>query len=90
MKNKEELLIKQAKEGYTVCYIDQCPLHNQCLRWLVGQHVPHTASTYRCVNPHFEGVATVDCPMYRNDQKVRFAKGMTSIATTRRYASPKV
>ena len=51
MKNKEELLIKQAKEGYTVCYIDQCPLHNQCLRWLVGQHVPHTASTYRCVNP---------------------------------------
>ena len=43
MKNKEELLIKQAKEGYTVCYIDQCPLcyidqcplHNQCLRWLV-------------------------------------------------------
>ena len=31
MKNKEELLIKQAKEGYTVCYIDQCPLHNQCL-----------------------------------------------------------
>ena len=41
MKNKEELLIKQAKEDYTVCYIDQCPLHNQCLRWLVGQHVPH-------------------------------------------------
>ena len=36
MKNKEELLIKQAKEGYTVCYIDQCPLHNQCLRWLVN------------------------------------------------------
>jgi hypothetical protein len=31
MKNKEELLIKQAKEGYTVCYVDQCPLHNQCL-----------------------------------------------------------
>ena len=81
MKNKEELLIKQAKEGYTVCYIDQCPLHNQCLRWLVGQHMPQTASTYRCVNPHFEGVATADCPMYRNDQKVRFAKGMMNIFT---------
>ena len=82
MKNKEELLIKQAKEGYTVCYIDQCPLHNQCLRWLVGQHVPHTASTYRCVNPHFEGVATAACPMYRNDQKVRFAKGMMKTFTS--------
>ena len=47
MKNKEELLIKQAKEGYTVCYIDQCPLRNQCLRWLVGQHVPHKFSFIR-------------------------------------------
>lgn len=35
-----------------------------------------TDSTYRCVNPHFEGVATDECPLYRNDQKVRFAKGM--------------
>ena len=70
MKNKEELLIKQAKEGYTVCYIDQCPLHNQCLRWLVGRHVPRTASTNRCVNPHFEGVATADCPMYRNGSRL--------------------
>ena len=39
-------------------------------------------STYRCVNPHFEGVATKDCPMYRSDQKVRFAKGMTNIFTS--------
>ena len=81
MKIKEELLIKQAKEGYTVCYADQCPLHNHCLRWLVGQHVPTTRSSYHCVNPHFEGVASDDCPMYRNDQKVRFAKGMLHIFT---------
>ena len=76
MNMKQELLIKQAKEGYTVCYVESCPLRNHCLRWLTGQHVPNTRSTYHCVNPHFEGVATTDCPMYRNDQKVRFAKGM--------------
>ena len=35
----------------------------------------------KCVNPHFEGVATADCPMYRNDQKVCFAKGMMNIFT---------
>ena len=75
----KELLIEKAKVGYTVCYQDQCPLCQQCLRWQVGQHVPNTASTYRCVNPHFEGVTTDNCPMYRNDQKVRFAKGMTHI-----------
>ena len=75
----KELLIEKAQEGYTVCSQDQCPLRTQCLRWQVGQYVPNTASTYRCVNPHFEGVATDNCPMYRNDQKVRFAKGMIHI-----------
>jgi len=82
MNIKEELLIKQAQEGYTVCYIENCPLRDHCLRWLVGQHLPNTASTYRCVNPHFEGVATAECPMCRNDQKVRFAKGMTHTFTS--------
>ena len=78
----KELLIEKAKEGYTVCYADQCPLRTLCLRWLVGQHVPNTYSSYRCVNPHFERVATSECPMYRNDQKVRFAKGMTQTFTS--------
>ena len=82
MNIKEELLIKQAQEGYTVCYIESCPLRDHCLRWIVGQHLPNTASTYRCVNPHFEGVATAECPMCRNDQKVRFAKGMTHTFTS--------
>ena len=77
----KELLIKKAQEGYTVCYVDECPLRNQCLRWLVGQHMPQTCNSYRCVNPHFEGVATTECPMYRSDQKVRYAKGMTRIFT---------
>ena len=78
---ENELLIKKAHEGYTVCYAEQCPLRQQCLRWQVGQHVPNSDSTYRCVNPHFEGVATTGCSMYRDDQKVRFAKGMTHIFT---------
>ena len=82
MSVEKELLIEKAHEGYTVCYVDECPLRQQCLRWLVGQHVPNSASTYRCVNPHFEDVATKDCPMYRSDQKVRFAKGMTRIFTS--------
>ena len=77
----KELLIKKAQEGYTVCYVDACPLRTQCLRWQVGPHVPNTHSTYRCVNPHFEGVASTECPMYRSDQKVRFARGMLHIFT---------
>lgn len=81
MNIEKELLIQKAKEGYTICCIESCPLHNHCLRWLVGQHVPNTASTYRCVNPNYEGVATSNCPICRNDQKVCFAKGMQHIFT---------
>ena len=77
----KELLFEKAKEGYTVCYADTCPLRTHCLRWLVGQQMPHTYSAYRCVNPHFEGVATAECPLYRSDQKIRFAKGMTHTFT---------
>ena len=66
----KELLIEKAKEGYTVCYVDECPLRTQCLRWQVGPHVPNTHSTYSCVNPHFEGVATAECPMYRNGSRL--------------------
>ena len=75
---EKELLIEKANEGYTVCYQDQCPLRTQCLRWQVGQHVPNTVCTYRCVNPHFEGVATDNCPMYRSDQKVRSISSTTT------------
>ena len=78
---EKELLIEKAKNGYTVCYQNQCPSHTQCLRWQVGQYIPDTNCTYNCVNPHFEAVATTNCPMYRNDQKVRFAKGMTHTFT---------
>ena len=79
MEIKKELLIEKAKEGYTVCYMKNCPLRDHCLRWLTGQYVPSSHSTYRCVNPNYEGVATADCPMYRSDQKARFAKGMLHI-----------
>ena len=86
MNIKEELLIKQAQEGYTVCYIESCPLRDHCLRWLVGQHLPNSASTYRCVNPHFESVATAECPMCRNEALP--IAPTTSNTATARASSP--
>ena len=79
---QEELFYNQAKNGYTVCYTENCPLRTKCLRWLVGQQMPDTAETYRCVNPHFKDVATAECPLFRSAQKVRFAKGMLHIFTS--------
>lgn len=74
--NEKEIFKNQAKNGYTVCYVENCPLRDGCLRWLVGQQMPQTAETYRCVNPNYEGVGSQQCSQYRNSQKARFAKGM--------------
>ena len=76
MIKNQALFIRQARSGYTVCYAADCPLRQQCLRWKVGQQMPPSVSTYHCVNPKHASVATDKCPLYRNDQKVRFAKGM--------------
>lgn len=80
-KEDKNLMIQKATSGYTVCFNEQCPLHGQCLRWQVGQVTPHDEKECKCVNPHFEGVATDHCPMFRSNEKVRWAKGMTNIFT---------
>jgi len=75
----QELFRKTAENGYMVCFAEQCPKKGQCLRWMVGQQMPDTRSSYHCVNPRFQGVATEQCPLFRKGEKVRFAKGMLHI-----------
>lgn len=82
MMNEKELFKYQAENSYTVCFAEHCPLHEQCLRWKVGQQMPNSVSTYRCVNPNYDGVATQQCSQYRNARKVRFAKGMLHTFTS--------
>ena len=76
---EQEIFRTKAKEGYTVCFAEQCPLREQCLRFLVGQYIPDTKSTYHCVNPRYQDVATERCTLFRNSEKVKFAKGMKNI-----------
>ena len=70
----KELLIKKAKEGYTVCYVDECPLRTQCLRWQVGR---------MCPTP----IAPTDVSI--RTSRVWRLLNVRCIATTRRCASPK-
>ena len=76
---EQEIFAEKARNGYTVCYAEQCPLRERCLRWKVGQQMPDTTSFYHCVNPRFEGVATEHCSLFRSTEKVKFAKGMMHI-----------
>ena len=74
-----EIFKKKAADGYVVCFAEQCPKREQCLHWKVGQQMPDTKSVYSCVNPHFSGVGTDDCQLFRSSEKKRFAKGMKNI-----------
>lgn len=79
MMNEKEIFKEKAVSGYTVCFAAQCPLKDRCLRWKVGQQMPDTQSSYHCVNPHYQGVATEHCPLFRQSEKVQFAQGMMHI-----------
>ncbi len=70
---------EQATKGYPVCYSEQCPKKEHCLRWKVGQFMPDTKSIYNCVNPHCKGVGSEGCPQYRCSKKVKMARGMKHI-----------
>ena len=76
---EENLFREKAAAGYVVCSAEQCPMKTHCLRWLVGQQMPDTTMSYSCVNLRYQGVATEQCPLYRNSEPARFARGMTHI-----------
>lgn len=76
---EKERFIEKAQEGYMVCFAEQCPQHEQCLRWKVGQVMPDTVGRYTCVNPHHKEAGTAQCQEYRPAEKLRMAKGMTHI-----------
>ena len=79
MMKEQEIFKEKAVSGYTVCFAAQCPLKDRCLRWKVGRQMPDTKSSYHCVNPHYQDVATAHCPLYRQSEKVQFAQGMMHI-----------
>jgi hypothetical protein len=79
MMKEQEIFKEKAVSGYTVCFAAQCPLKDRCLRWKVGQQMPDTKSSYHCVNPHYQDVATEHCPLFRQSEKVQFAQGMMHI-----------
>ena len=60
---------------YLVCFIDQCPLHDQCLRWLVGQYADPTPLAHNAINPRNPKIGGGQCTMYRNCERVLMKRG---------------
>ena len=71
----QELLRRKAPH-YLPCYIDQCPLHENCLHWLIGPEVDADNLNVVCVNPTNPKVNSSNCPLYREARKGVYARGM--------------
>ena len=64
MKQKEAIFTEKAKH-YFVCFADQCPLHETCLRWEVGQYVDADEVAIMSMNPRNRKIAQGECDSYR-------------------------
>ena len=47
----EEQEFRKMADNYLKCFIDRCPQHEQCLRWLVGRYANRERPTLTMVNP---------------------------------------
>ena len=83
MKNVDAVVqreaFRQKVNHYNVCMIDNCPLHEQCLRWLVGQYVESLLPMCTSVNPRYPKVGTEQCEMFRKNQRVVMKRGLRNL-----------
>ena len=82
MKNKqslEEKAFRKKINNYLVCFIDNCPMHDQCLRWLVGQYADTTLPSYNAINPHNPQMGGEQCEMFRKKQRIVMKRGLTHL-----------
>lgn len=75
MNNKEELFRKKANT-YIVCFNEGCRMHQECLRWQVGQYVDEDSRMVTCINPRYKLAAEGCCDEYRSASPVSMPIGM--------------
>lgn len=69
-------IFRRKADHYLVCFHDQCPRREQCLRWLAGCHVdPQLVSTVS-VNLRNPQVGGEQCVLFRPKVRVTMKRGM--------------
>ncbi len=78
LKSQEDAFREKAGH-YLVCFVDQCPLHDHCLRWLVGQYVDIQPLAYNAINPRNPRIGGEHCEMFRNNQRIVMKSGFRNM-----------
>ena len=75
----QEDIFREKSHHYLVCFIESCPLREQCLRWLVGQYADPTPRAQNGVNPRNPKMGGEQCEMFRRNQRVVMKCGFTNL-----------
>lgn len=71
-----EKRLREQSAHYLPCFISQCSRHETCLHWLTGQETTELGVNIFCVNPMNPDVKAGQCPLYRENKTVLYARGM--------------
>ncbi|MBR4920133.1 MAG: hypothetical protein IKZ62_02300 [Prevotella sp.] len=75
----QEEVFRDKTDHYIVCFLNHCPLREQCLRWLVGQYVDPTRVVYSSINPHNPHYGNEHCGMFRPNRKAIMKRGFKNM-----------
>lgn len=76
---KEEIDFNQIPFDYALCLNDQCPRAATCLRQLSVQSVPAEKEYWNIISPKRLAALKGDCPFFRSNRKVRYARGFMNM-----------
>ena len=74
----QEEVFREKTHNYLVCFIESCPLKEQCLRWLVGQYADTMPFAQNSINPRNPQIGGEQCAKFRPNIRVVKKQGMTN------------
>lgn len=66
----QEEVFREKTHNYLVCFIESCPLKEQCLRWLVGQYADTMPFAQKSINPRNPQIGGEQCVKFRPNTRV--------------------
>ncbi|MDD3039182.1 DUF6078 family protein [Bacteroides sp.] len=76
---KEKIDFSVVPFEYQMCLNPKCPKATTCLRQLAEQSAPEDLKYWCIVSPRHLATLKGECPYYRSNTKVRYAKGFIEI-----------
>ena len=73
----QEEVFREKTHHYLMCFIESCPLREQCLHWLVGLYGDTMPYAQVSMNPRNPKVGGENCEKFRPNVRVILKKGMT-------------